>query len=237
MLNKNLFVINTKDITAQISDDEILDDYVISMYTDLHGHITKVSSAFLKLTGYENDEIVGKAFSSIAHSDADPIIYKNINKSLENLQEWSGKLKKKKSDGTAFWVNIKIKPMYNKYGDVTGYTSFMFDITNEINLNDEASMLQEQVQVAKNEIEQKDNLLVQQSKLAIMSETLQKLSHEWRQPLNLISIKAQKLELDYELDNNPTIENTINILEEIKSEANNLSSTIENFQKFLEPKK
>lgn len=70
-----------------------------------------------------------------------------------------------------------------------------------------------------------------------MSETLQKLSHEWRQPLNLISIKAQKLELDYELDNNPTIENTINILEEIKSEANNLSSTIENFQKFLEPKK
>lgn len=149
MLNKNLFVINTKDITAQISDDEILDDYVISMYTDLHGHITKVSSAFLKLTGYENDEIVGKAFSSIAHSDADPIIYKNINKSLENLQEWSGKLKKKKSDGTAFWVNIKIKPMYNKYGDVTGYTSFMFDITNEINLNDEASMLQEQVQVAK----------------------------------------------------------------------------------------
>lgn len=236
MLNKNLFVINTKDITAQISDDEILDDYIISMYTDLHGHITKVSSAFLKLTGFNKEEIIGKAFSSIAHDDADPIIYKNINKSLENLLEWSGKLKKKKKDGSAFWVNIKIKPMYNKYGDVTGYTSFMLDITNEINLNDEASMLQEQVSIAKNEINQKDNLLVQQSKLAIMSETLQKLSHEWRQPLNLISIKAQKLELDYELDNNPSVENTINILEEIKSQANSLSSTIEQFQKFLEPK-
>lgn len=46
MLNKNLFVINAKDITHQIADDEILDDYVISMHMDLHGHITKVSSAF-----------------------------------------------------------------------------------------------------------------------------------------------------------------------------------------------
>ena len=236
MLKKNLFVINTKDITSQISDDEIHDDYVISMYTDLHGHITKVSSAFLKLTGFEQRDIIGKAFSSFAHKDSDPIIYKNISKSLENQQEWSGKLKKRKKDGTAFWINLKIKPMYNKYGDVTGYTSLMFDITNIINLNDEASMLQEQVLRAKDEIKEKDNLLIQQSKQAIMTETLQRLSHEWRQPLNLISIKAQKLELDYVMENNPTVDYTVETLEKIKSEANFLSQTIENFQKFLEPK-
>merc|ERR1711879_205744 len=236
MLNKNLFVINTKDITSQISDDEIHDDYVISMYTDLHGHITKVSSAFLKLTGFEQTEIIGKAFSSLAHKDSDPIIYKNINKSLENQQEWSGKLKKRKKDGTAFWINLKIKPIYNKYGDVTGYTSLMFDITKEINLNDETSMLQDQVLTAKDEIVQKENLLIQQSKQAVITETLQRLSHEWRQPLNLISLKAQKLELDYIMDNHPTIDYTVETLEKIKNEASNLSKTIQNFQKFLEPK-
>jgi PAS domain S-box-containing protein len=236
MLNKNLFVINTKDITQQISDDEILDDYVISMHTDLHGHITKVSSAFLILSQYEEKDILGKHYSSIAHKDSNQIIYKNINKSLENLQEWSGKLKNIKKDNSSFWINMKIKPVYNKYGDVTGYTSLMFDITNEINLNDEASLLIDQVNLAKNEIVEKDNLLVQQSKFSIMTETLQKLSHEWRQPLNLISIQAQKLELDYSMDNNPSVEDTINTLDNIKIEANNLSSTIESFQSFLEPK-
>ncbi len=236
MLNKNLFVINTKDITSQISDNEILDDYIISMHTDLHGHIIKVSSAFLKLTGYKKNDIIGKAFLSLAHKDANLIVYKNIEKSLENLQEWSGKLKKSKANGDAFWINIKIKPMFNKYGDVIGYTSFMFDITKEINLNDETSMLQEQVSIAKEEINQKNSLLMQQSKMAIMSETLQKLSHEWRQPLNLISIKAQKLELMYELKSNPSAEDTIKTLKEIKTQANSLSSTIENFQKYLEPK-
>lgn len=237
MLNKSLFVINTKDITAQISDDEILDSYVISMHTDLHGHIKKVSSAFLKLSGYEKKDILGKHFISLAHKDADPIIYKNIEKSLENLQEWSGKLKQVKKDRSAFWINLKIKPMYNKYGDVTGYTSLMFDITNEINLNDESSMLQEQISTAKSEIEEKDTLLVQQSKLAVMTETLQKLSHEWRQPLNLISIQAQKLELDYSLDNIPSVEETLDTLVKIKDEAQGLSQTIEDFQNFLKPKK
>ena len=236
MLNKNLFVINTKDITSHISDDQILDDYVISMYTDLHGHITKVSSAFLKLSGYTQADIIGKPFSSLAHKDTDQIIYKNINKSLSNQQEWNGKLKKRKKDNSAFWIDLKIKPMYNKYGDVTGYTSLMFDLTNEINLNDEASLLQEQVSTAKNEILQKDDLLIQQSKLAVMTETLQRLSHEWRQPLNVISIKAQKLELDYEMQNNPSVDKTIDTLEKIKNEADALSSTIENFQKFLETK-
>lgn len=236
MLNKNLFVINTKDITSQISDDEILDDYIISMYTDLHGHITKVSSAFLKLTAYEKKDIIGKPFISLAHKDSDLIVYKNINKSLENLQEWSGNLKKTKANGEAFWINIKIKPRFNKYGDVIGYTSFMLDISKEVSLNDEARILQEQVSLAKDEINKKDDLLIQQSKMAIVSETLQKLSHEWRQPLNLISIKAQKLELDYELNDKLDAKKTITTLEEIKSQADNLSSTIEKFQKYLEPK-
>lgn len=236
MLNKNLFVINIKDITSQISDDQILDNYVLSIHTDIHGIITKVSSAFLKLSLYEENQIIGKHYSFLAHEDSNKIIYTNIDKSLQNLQEYSGKLKNKKNNGSAFWINMTIKPMFNKYGDVTGYTSLMFDITNEINLNDEASMLQEQVNTAKNEIEEKENLLIEQSKLTIMSETLQRLSHEWRQPLNLISIQAQKLELDYSLDDIPSPDKAMDVLEKIKNEAKALSKTIENFQGFLEPK-
>jgi PAS domain S-box-containing protein len=236
MLNNNLFVINTKDITSQISDDEILNDYVISMHTDLHGHITKASSAFCKLSGYDEKELVGKSFSSLAHRDSDLIIYKNILSNLENFQEWSGKLKKLKKDGSTFWINLRAKPIYNKYGDVTGYTYLMFDITEEINLNDSSSLLKSEISKAKDEIEQKDKLLLQKSKLAIMTETLQMLSHEWRQPLNLISIQAQKLEINYSMNKNPSKKETISTLETIHDEAIKLSNTIESFQKFLQLK-
>ncbi|QKF81981.1 PAS domain-containing sensor histidine kinase [Halarcobacter ebronensis] len=235
MLNKPLFVINIKDITSQISTDEILDDYVLSMHFDLHLHITKISTAFLKLTEYKKSDIVGKPLKQIVHKDTDELIFENINKTLETLQEWSGLLKAVKNDGTSLWFNIKIKPMYNKYGDVIGYTSLVFDATKEINLNDESSLLQKQIEEAKNQIKQKDQLLIQQSKLSIMTETLQKLSHEWRQPLNIISLQAQKLEFEYSMGVTPDTDKTIEVLDRIKNEANELSKTIESFQSYLKP--
>lgn len=233
MLDKPLFVINIKDITTQFSDDEILDDYVATMHMDLHGYITKVSSAFLKLFLYKKEEIIGSSFKTLVHKDTNKIVFKNIDNTLENLQEYSSRLKTVKRDKTPFWVSFKIKPMYNKYGDVIGYTSLIFDITNEINLNDESSILQAQIKKAQEELLEKNNLLVQQSKLSIMTETLKRLSHEWRQPLNLISLQAQKLEIDYTLNEELDPKETISSLEKIKDEASNLSKTIEDFQHFL----
>lgn len=190
----------------------------------------------LKLTKFSKSDIIGKHYTHIAHTDTDSIVFKNIDKSLDSFQEWNGKLKNIKKDGSSFWVSIKIKAIYNKYGDVIGYTSLMFDITKELNLNDETTMLQNQVLQAKDEIVQKDTILIQHSKLAIMTETLKTLSHEWRQPLNLISIQAQKLELDYSINGDLKQETVINTLENIQKEANELSSTIEQLQNFLSPK-
>jgi len=233
MLNKSLFVINTKDITSQVSDDEILDDYVVSMHIDLHGYITKVSNAFLKLFGYKKDDIINTPYKKLLDENTDKIIFENIDKTLEAQQEFSGKIKALKYNNDSFFINIKIKPMYNKYGDVTGYTSLIFDISNQLDLKDEAIILEQEILNAKKEIIEKNNILKNQSKLLIITETLQKLSHEWRQPLNLISVQAQKLELDYSMGINPNQDDAIKSLDKIKNEADKLSKTIENFQHFI----
>ena len=236
MNNKNLLVINTKDITKQIANDEILNDYVVSMHTDLHGHINEASQAFCNLSGYKKEELINKHFSIIGHEDTKNIIYENIQKSLLSTKEWHGTIKAKGKKNNTFWISMMIKSVYNKYGDITAYTILMFDITNEISLNDEASLLQDQVQNAQKEIKQKDSILMQQSKLAIMTETLQKLSHEWRQPLNIISMKAQNLGLDISMDNTPDSSSIVKTLDTITKEASSLSQTIESFQDFLHPK-
>lgn len=235
MLNKNLFVINTKDITAQVSDDQILDDYILSMHTDLHGFITQASKAFLKLSGYKIEEILGKPLESLLHKDNDSIIFKNLLSTLEAFNEFNGNLKHSKKDGSFFWCNYKSKPVFNKYGDITGYTFLIFDITNDI-IQDEEEFLKSETEFAKRQYHENSNFVSQKSKLDIMSETLQMLSHEWRQPLNIISIQAQKLELNYMFENNLDINSIVSSLENIKNEANKLSKTIGDFQKFLHPK-
>ncbi len=233
MLNKQFFVLSAKDITKQISDHEILDKYVLSSHTDLDDNITKISLAFSALSGYSKDDLLGKKqFDTLFKNNKENIL-QELTSSIVQGSEWSGKLSCVRKDNSIFWVDLKVKPIYNKYGDITGLTYLMFDITNEVVLASQKKNLTTQVNLAQDEIKQKDKILIQQSKLAIMAETLQMVSHEWRQPLNIISIQAQKLELQYTLDMQPQTNEVIQVLDNIKDTASKLSSTIEEFQNYV----
>jgi PAS domain S-box-containing protein len=226
MLNKKFYVINIKDITKQISDDQILNEYALSCQTDTNGIIVKVSDAFCNLSGYLKDELIGHSYKSFANEKMNDKFFDQLWSDLLKNKEWTGKILYNKKDNTVFCVDTKIKPIYNKYGDITGYTYLMFDITAQLTLQDE-------INLANTKIEQKDKILVEQSKLAIMAETLQMISHEWRQPLNIISLRAQKLELDFSMNNIPENKEAQKVLHDIKEQADKLSSIIEDFQSFV----
>ena len=209
MLNKKYFVLNIKDITKEISDHQILNNYVLSSHTDKYGFITYISDAFCKLTGYAKSELLGRTHAIIQHEDTPKEVFSNLWDTIKSGKEWNGKLKNVKKNNEIFWVDIKIKPIYNKYGDITGYTALMFDITHELELDEKV----------------KD----QDSKLNIMTETIRTISHEWRQPLNTISIIAQKLLL--ELEENEEYKSS---LRKINESVRSLSNTIEEFKSLIE---
>ena len=57
------------------------------------------------------------------------------------------------------------------------------------------SSLEERIADAISELRKKDNLLLQQSKLAAMGELLNNIAHQWRQPLNNIAVSIQTMQL------------------------------------------
>lgn len=61
-------------------------------------------------------------------------------------------------------------------------------------LNRINSSLEERIADAISELRKKDNLLLQQSKLAAMGELLNNIAHQWRQPLNNIAISVQTMQ-------------------------------------------
>lgn len=102
--------------------------------------------------------------------------------------------------------------------------------TNEINKN-----LDQTLQKELAEHRHKDNLLLQQSKMAIMGEMLSMIAHQWRQPLSSISAIAARIKIKNELDDldKKSIDEACDNINDL---SQFLSNTINDFRDFFRPK-
>lgn len=88
-----------------------------------------------------------------------------------------------------------------------------------------------------NEIEEnkkKDFLIFQQSKLVTIGELLGNISHQWRQPLNVITTATSGIKLQKEIGINNNIKE-LELLNSIMNSANYLTQTIDDFRDFYAP--
>ena len=86
------------------------------------------------------------------------------------------------------------------------------------------------------EIKRKENLLAEQSKLAAMGEMIGNIAHQWRQPLNIISITASSTKLKKEIGL-LTDKILLDSLKLISDTTEHLSNTIDVFKDFLKEDK
>lgn len=215
--NKHI-VIDASDITQTVSESEIYNKYLIQTQMDLNGKITKVSEAYCRLSGFKESELVGVQYIKYQTKPN-----QNLWEDIQNSKEYAGTIVNKTKSETFFWVETVIKPTYNKYGDIIGYTAVMFDITNEMTLEEKKKDLLKQI-VDKDE------------KLNIMKSTMRLVAHEWRQPLNTISLEVQNLMLKYQLGDEVATNETIKYLTSVTQHIEDLSNIINNFQHTTEIK-
>jgi len=80
----------------------------------------------------------------------------------------------------------------------------------------------------------KDKLLEQQSRLASMGEMIDAVAHQWKQPLNSISMLIELLKIDFEQKN--VDNNYINSLENnMRMQIDHMVNTLSEFRNFLHP--
>lgn len=84
----------------------------------------------------------------------------------------------------------------------------------------------------KDQKEEIKRLIEVQSKVLSIGEMLQNISHQWKQPLNLISSIASGIKMSKDFDT-LTKEEEVEMLDKIISHTNYLSETIEDFRSFF----
>ncbi|PHO08895.1 histidine kinase [Malaciobacter canalis] len=99
-----------------------------------------------------------------------------------------------------------------------------------------SKLLEDKFKSYKKEIENQQNILAQQSKMASMGEMIANIAHQWRQPLSIISTAATGISFQKELDNLSDKE-FYEATAKINESAQYLSKTIDDFKNFFSPTK
>ena len=89
--------------------------------------------------------------------------------------------------------------------------------------------LEERIEAAVKELRQKDQALIQQNRLATMGEMINNIAHQWRQPLNLISLIVQGL-TEYKQLSQEELDQEV---ERIMGVIMHMSQTIDDFRYFF----
>lgn len=125
---------------------EAVKDYAI-IILDPAGFITTWNLGAQRITGYSNDEVIGKHIS-ILYTEKD-VADLTADKELKIATEtghFEMDLQRKRKDGSIYWASIVIAPLYDQEGKMTGFSKITRDITQFIESEKRMKHLNEELE-------------------------------------------------------------------------------------------
>lgn len=128
-LNK---ILEDKNLTEKKLQDylKIVDENIIFSRTNPDGIITYVSKAFCDISRYSKEELLGKTHKLLRHPDFSDKFYDEIWKILKQGLIWKGEIKNIAKDGSEYWVDAIIQPVFEN-NQIVSYTALRQNITDK----------------------------------------------------------------------------------------------------------
>lgn len=98
------------------------DGKLIVSRVDLEGNITHANDAFVDISGYTLDELIGKPQHILRHPDMPKAAFKELWDTVKAGKKWHGYVKNLCKDGSYYWVYATAVPNVRR-GETVGYTS------------------------------------------------------------------------------------------------------------------
>lgn len=111
--------------------------------------IVFANRAFVELTGYDRDEIVGNNCRFLQGPETDPEAPKRIREALEARRVAVIDILNYRKDGTPFWNALHVGPIFDEAGELTHYYGSQWDITELLTERETAARSQHVVEELK----------------------------------------------------------------------------------------
>lgn len=96
---------------------------IIVSKTDLKGRITYGNEVFIKLSGYEEHELLGKPHNIVRHKEMPKCIFKLLWERIQSGEEIFAYVVNQAKNGDHYWVFANVTPSFDNNGKIIGYYS------------------------------------------------------------------------------------------------------------------
>ncbi|HEX5785159.1 MAG TPA: methyl-accepting chemotaxis protein [Burkholderiaceae bacterium] len=90
--------------------------------TDTSSHILYANSAFVDVSGFTAEELIGQPHNLVRHPDMPPQAFADLWDTLQAGRTWTALVKNRRKDGGHYWVRANVAPMVRD-GQLRGYIS------------------------------------------------------------------------------------------------------------------
>lgn len=102
---------------------------IVANALDSEMPIVLANRAFLELTQYSADEVVGRNCRFLQGPGTDPTTVQAIRVAINAGQEFTGELLNYRKDGSSFWNELHLSPLHDDEGRVVFYFGSQIDVT------------------------------------------------------------------------------------------------------------
>ena len=97
-------------------------DMTLMSTTDTQSHIVYANAAFVEVSGFPYEEIVGQPHNMVRHPDMPKEAFADMWATIKGGQSWTALVKNRRQNGDHYWVRANATPMV-RGGVTTGYMS------------------------------------------------------------------------------------------------------------------
>ncbi len=107
-----------------VTDEEVPfpEGKLIVSRTDEAGNITHCNKAFVEMSGFQEDELIGQPHHILRHPDMPSVAFKDLWDTVATGTKWHGYVKNLRKDGKYYWVYATVISNVRN-GKVVGYAS------------------------------------------------------------------------------------------------------------------
>jgi aerotaxis receptor len=113
---------NKRKVLVTQNETPFPDGRLIVSTTDPTGIITHVNQSFVEMSGYSEEELMGKPHYILRHPDMPAVAFKDLWDTVSKEEKWNGYVKNLRKDGGYYWVLATVIPNIRN-GKIRGYTS------------------------------------------------------------------------------------------------------------------